>query len=143
MKLPAFAIALLASVCMTTAVAAQTKTYKLTITLSNLTERKGTIRVGLVTKSENFMGKADVDTTVAVPADGPMVITFTNLPAGTYAARLHHDVNNDGKMEMENGRPTEPFGFSKIAMLIGPPSFEAASFQLSEDTEMKIVLISM
>lgn len=143
MKLLLFATAMFASVCMTTAVLAQTETYKLTITLSNLTERKGTIRVGLITNADNFMGKAEIDTAVVVPAEGPMVITFTNLPAGTYAARLHHDVNNDGKMEMENGRPTEPFGFSKITMLMGPPSFEAASFQLAEDTEMKIVLISL
>lgn len=143
MKLILFATTLLASVCMNIAVLAQTKTYKLTITLSNIIERKGTIRMGLITKAENFMGKADIDTSVLVPAEGPMVITFTNLPAGTYAARLHQDLNNDGKMKMENGRPTEPFGFSKIAMLMGPPSFEAASFQLTEDTELKIVLVSL
>ena len=143
MKTFVFTTLLLASICMTTAGLAQTKTYKLTITVSNLVDRKGTIRVGLITQAENFMGKADIDSVVAVPAEGPVIITFANLPAGTYAARLHQDVNNDGKMEIENGRPTEPFGFSKIAMLMGPPSFDAASFELAEDTEMKIVLISL
>lgn len=143
MKTLVFAASLLLSVCMAVAAQAQTKTYKLTITVGNLLERKGTIRVGLITKAENFMGKADIDTVVAVPADGPMVITFANLPAGTYAARLYQDLNDNKQMDMQGGRPEEPFGFSKITMLMGPPSFEEASFSLAEDTTMKISLISL
>ena len=143
MKTLVCAASLLAAVCFTAAAQAQTKTNKLTITVGNLTERKGTIRVGLVTKADNFMGKADIDTSVAVPAEGPLVITFANLPAGTYAVRLHQDLNDNKQMDIEGGRPTEPFGFSKITMLMGPPSFEDASFQLDKDTDMKIALISL
>ncbi|MBO0948637.1 DUF2141 domain-containing protein [Fibrella forsythiae] len=122
---------------------AQAKTYTLTINVGNLLERKGTIRVGLMTKAENFMGKADIDTAMTVPTEGPIVITFTNLPAGTYAARLYQDLNNNKQMDMLGGRPEEPFGFSKITMLMGPPTFEDASFNLEKDTEMKIGLISL
>ncbi|MEZ0483391.1 DUF2141 domain-containing protein [Fibrella aquatica] len=143
MKTLVFAASLLASVCTAATVQAQTKTYKLTLNVSNLLERKGTIRVGLVTKEENFMGKADIDTTVAIPAEGPLVITFPNLASGTYAVRLHQDLNDNKQMDMEGGRPAEPFGFSKITMLMGPPSFEDASFTLDKDTDMKIVLMSM
>ncbi|ARK09194.1 DUF2141 domain-containing protein [Fibrella sp. ES10-3-2-2] len=143
MKTIVYAATLFASVCLTTAGLAQAKTHKLTVTIGNLLERKGTIRVGLVTKAENFMGKAEIDTALAVPAEGPMVVTFANLPAGTYAVRVHQDLNDDKKMGMENGRPAEPFGFSKIAMLMGPPTFDDAAFELAEDTTMKITLISL
>ncbi|RYF74102.1 MAG: DUF2141 domain-containing protein [Cytophagaceae bacterium] len=143
MKTLTLATALLVSLGLTVAVQAQTKTYKLTLTVGNLMERKGTIRVGLITKAENFMGKAEIDTAIAVPAEGPMVITFTNLPAGTYAARLYQDLNDNKQMDMEGGRPAEPFGFSKITMLMGPPSFEDALFDLDKDTDMKIGLISL
>ena len=88
------------------------------------------------------MGKSEIDTVVAVPASGPMTITFTSLTAGTYAAQIYQDLNNNKQMDVTGGRPTEPFGFSKIAMLMGPPNFDAASFALAEDTEMKIVLMS-
>ncbi len=124
-------------------VQAQTQTHKLTITISNLLERKGTIHLGLVTKAENFMDQtADIDTAVAVPASGPMVIALT-MPTGTYAVRLYQDLNGDKQMNRENGMPTKPFGFSNIPMLMGPPSFEAASFALTTDTEMKIVLLKL
>lgn len=142
MKKLTTAVVSLLTLLLTQAVQAQTATHKLTITVSNLLERKGTIRLGLVTKAENFMGKSEIDTAVAVPAEGPLVITLT-IPAGTYAARLHQDLNGNGQMDMANGRPEEPFGFSNIPMLMGPPSFDAAAFALTADTDMKIVLISM
>ena len=128
---------------LTTPVQAQTNTYKLTFTVKNLAQRQGTIHVGLVTKAENFTGQSERDTVVAVPASGPMTITFANLPAGTYAAQIYQDFNANNTMDVAGGRPTEPFGFSKIAMLMGPPSFEAASFALAENTEMSIVLMSL
>ncbi|MEZ0542059.1 DUF2141 domain-containing protein [Fibrella arboris] len=143
MKTLAFAATLFVSLGLTVAAQAQTKTYTLTITVGNLVERKGTVRVGLITRAENFMGKADMDTVLAVPAEGPLVITFINLPAGTYAARLYQDLNDNKQMDIQNGRPEEPFGFSKISMLMGPPSFDEASFLLAEDTAMKISLISL
>ena len=124
-------------------VQAQTQTHKLTITISNIMERTGTIHLGLVTKAEQFMDQtADTDTVVAVPASGPMVIALT-MPTGTYAVRLYQDVNGDKQMNRDNGMPTEPFGFSNIVMLMGPPSFEAASFALTADTEMKMVLLRL
>lgn len=141
MKTLVLALALLASLCIATA-QAQTKTYKLTFIVSNIMERTGVIHLGLVTKAENFMGKAEIDTAVAVPASGPLTITF-NLPSGTYAARLYQDLNDNKQLDRQNGMPTEPFGFSKITRLMGPPSFDDASFDLTSDTEMKISLMSL
>ncbi|MBO0938976.1 DUF2141 domain-containing protein [Fibrella sp. HMF5335] len=143
MKTLLYILSCLLSLLLTKPVQAQTKTHTLTFTIKNLEQRQGTIHVGLVTKAENFMGKSEIDTIVAVPASGPVTITFANLPTGTYAAQLYQDVNNNKQMDMAGSRPTEPFGFSKIAMLMGPPSFEAASFALAEDTELKIVLLSL
>jgi uncharacterized protein (DUF2141 family) len=143
MKILLYITIYLLSLLLTRPVQAQTKTYTLTFTIKNLEQRQGTIHVGLVTKAENFMGKSEMDTVVAVPASGPVTITFANLPAGTYAAQIYQDLNNNKQMDTAGGMPTEPFGFSKIAMLMGPPSFDAASFALVENTEMKIVLMGL
>lgn len=121
---------------------AQAQTYKLTINITNLLQRTGTLRVGLVTKAENFMGKSEIDTAVNVPTEGPLTVTFAKLPAATYAVRLYQDLNGNKTLDRENGMPTEPFGFSNVAMLMGPPSFEEAAFPLKEDTEIRIRLIA-
>lgn len=122
---------------------AQAQTYKLTINIKNLLQRTGTLRVGLVTKAENFMGKSEIDTAVTVPAEGPLTIVFPNLAPGTYAVRLYQDLNGNKTLDRQNGMPTEPFGFSNLPMLMGPPSFEAAAFALNEDTEIRVNLIAL
>ena len=143
MKLPVATIFLLLVSLGATTVQAQDKLCSLTLSFTNLLERKGTIRVGLATDAANFMGKAAIDTAVTVPATGTLTITFANLPAGTYAVRSYQDVNDNGKLDQENGRPAEPFGFSNLAMLMEPPSFDQTSFRLTQTTEKRIVLLSL
>lgn len=120
---------------------AQNGTYKLTINIPNISQRTGTMHVGLIMKPENFMGKSDLDTAVAVPAEGPLTIVIPNLKAGEYAIQLYQDLNNNKVMDRAGMMPTEPFGFSNIAMLMGPPSFEQAAFELKGDTEIRVRLL--
>ncbi|MEZ0608415.1 DUF2141 domain-containing protein [Fibrella sp. WM1] len=120
---------------------AQNSTYKLTINIPNISQRTGTMHVGLIMKPENFMGKSDLDTAVAVPAEGPLTIVIPNLKAGQYAIQLYQDLNNNKVMDRAGMMPTEPFGFSNIAMLMGPPSFDQAAFEVKEDTEIRVRLM--
>lgn len=57
-------------------------------------------------------------------------VTFPSVSKGTYAIKVFHDVNADGRMDTNFfGIPKEPYGFSNDAMgLFGPPSFEQAAF---------------
>jgi len=54
---------------------------------------------------------------------------FLTLPSGTYAIKVFHDVNSNGKLDTNfMGIPNEPYGFGNDARgKFGPPSFEEAA----------------
>ena len=61
-------------------------------------------------------------------------VTFEGVPFGTYALKVFHDENDNGKLDTNFvGMPKEAFGFSNDAMgRFGPPDFDAASFELGQ-----------
>lgn len=62
------------------------------------------------------------------------------IPEGTYAIALFIDTNNNKKIDTNFfGIPKEQFGFSNnVIGRLGPPSFESASFQHRDKTELVI-----
>lgn len=104
---------------------------KLEITVTNIDEAKGTIRVGLFKDDETFLKDAAFGKVVKA-AKGEVKVVFENLPAGKYAASVIHDSNENEKLDSNGiGIPKEGFGFSNNAMgMFGPPGFEKASFDL-------------
>ena len=64
------------------------------------------------------------------------------LPAGVYAVGVFHDLNANNRLDTNLfGIPTEQFGFSNNAVgHFGPPSFEAASIQVSSPASLSIEL---
>lgn len=63
-----------------------------------------------------------------------VTILFADLPKGTYAISIYHDENENGDLDTNfMGIPEEPYAFSNDAPgRFGPPSFEAAAFDLTE-----------
>jgi uncharacterized protein (DUF2141 family) len=55
---------------------------------------------------------------------------FLDIPPGTYSLAVIHDENMNGKLDTNwLGGATEGYGFSKdVKVMLGPPSFSAASF---------------
>lgn len=142
MKTPiGIAVCLAVSLLTSQKMLAQSGPYKLNINIPSIGARTGMVRIGLVSKAENFMAKSEIDTAVNVPAEGPVTVTIPNLKAGNYAVQIYHDVNNNKVLDREGGMPTEPFGFSNITVLMGPPTFEQAAFEVKEDTEIRIRLM--
>lgn len=70
------------------------------------------------------------------------VYTFADLPIGSYAIRIFHDQNSNGKLDKNLvGIPKERFGFSNNVMgKFGPPSFEEQLFQHESEKVVEIVL---
>ena len=107
----------------------------LDVNISNLIAHKGTLMVGL------YSNQDDYDKNVArygrgLAVDGKaMRVTFTDLPAGTYAVKIFQDVNDNGQLDMRDGGiPTEPFGFSNNELVNhGPASWDDATFDVSDD----------
>ncbi len=62
-------------------------------------------------------------------AENGAVISFANLPSGTYAAAMIHDENGNGRLDTRLGIPREGVGFSRNPrFMFGPPSFKSATF---------------
>ncbi len=73
-----------------------------------------------------------------VKADGRTVrVTFPDLKPGTYAVKVFHDINSNGKLDTSwIGWPQEPYGFSNDAPVnMGPPSFKLAAITVKEGSQ--------
>jgi uncharacterized protein (DUF2141 family) len=122
---------------------ADSATYKLTIRFPSIAQRTGTLYVGLVDKEANFMGDSYRKTRLPVPATGYVQVSFEGLPAGRYAVKVFQDMNENMKLDRSGQIPTEPFGFSNITSLMGPPSFGQSAFDFNAPKTITINLFGL
>lgn len=104
---------------------------ELQVTVTNIATAKGTIEVGLYHKAELFLRKTFKSiSTEAVK--GSVVVTFKDLPEGTYAISLYHDKDQNGELNTNIlGIPKEPYAASNNAKrTFGPPRWEDANFEV-------------
>ena len=112
----------------------------LTVTINNI-KKAGEIHVAVYDNAEAFEadrgekgGGAPGITEGTIEMVEPGSVTYVyELPTGTYAIGIFHDVNLNNKMDNNFfGIPKEQYGFSNNARaLFGPPNFEDASFALN------------
>lgn len=121
----------------------------LTVTVNNI-EKAGEIHVAVYDNAEAFEadrgekgGAAPGITEGTIEMVEPGSVTYVyELPPGTYAIGIFHDVNLNNKMDSNLfGIPKEQYGFSNNARaFLGPPAFEAAAFELKGETTQSIDL---
>jgi uncharacterized protein (DUF2141 family) len=113
---------------------------QLTVTVTGLRE-PGEIHLAIYESAAAFEGdrgdrggpQAGIITGSIEPA-GPEDFTATfELPDGTYAVGVFHDVDGDEALSKNFlGIPKEPFGFSNnVRGRFGPPSFKDASISIT------------
>ena len=108
--------------------------------------RTGLVMIALYDSASAFNGEgqnADANRAVArtaISAQGRVIATFDNLPAGDYAVKAFHDVNGDGEMNTNPfGMPIEPYAFSNNAVgNMGPARWDRAHFTVSGETTQTI-----
>jgi len=95
----------------------------------------GNLRFVLFDSKENFL-KQPVRAEVVEIKDQQGTWSIEELPYGTYAVLVHHDINTSGTMERHwYGKPKEPTGASNDAPArFGPPKFKSAKFLLESPT---------
>lgn len=103
----------------------------LTVTIQGLqrgSAQGASLHVALFSAS-GFLQKALVEQ-VAAPAAEQLV--FRDLPAGRYAATAYLDLNGNQTLDRNLfGAPLEPTAISNDAVgRMGPPSFDAAAFEV-------------
>ena len=111
----------------------------LTVTVNNI-KKAGEIHVAVYDNAKAFEadrgekgGAAPGITEGTIQKVEPGSVTYIyELPPGTYAIGIFHDVNLNNKMDNNFlGIPVEQFGFSNNARaLFGPPDFDDAAFVL-------------
>lgn len=112
--------------------AASADTGTLIVEVRGLEFSEGKVRFVLFDSEENFFKEAiaygDLDVT-----DNGATWVVNDLPFGTYAVTVHHDVNDNGEMERAwYGKPKEPTGASTNPKLkFGPPTFEKSRFEFA------------
>lgn len=111
---------------------------ELTVMVSNFKSEVGALNVTIYDSAQDWLGN-DFVTTVALRISeevtaGVVTATF-ELEPGDYAVSVHHDDNDNGKMDANFiGIPKEPIGLSNGAIAkFGPPKYTDAVFTIGED----------
>ncbi len=114
---------------------------KVVVTVKNLQEIKGTIRMAVYSGEDNFMKKSLVSKEIKVTGK-EVTFVFENVIHGEYAVSTYHDIDDNRKLDTGfMGIPKEPYGFSNDARgTFGPPSYESAKFKVGENTKLSITL---
>lgn len=109
------------------------------VTIENVLTDGGQVYAALHT-AETFMQSQGVDFVVAEGKKGALSMSFEGVEPGTYAIMVMHDLNGNSQMDYDsNGMPVESYGMSGNEMHMGPPTFEAAKFEVTaEDQELSI-----
>jgi uncharacterized protein (DUF2141 family) len=113
--------------------------HQVEVTIKNVAEAKGTIRVSLFNNDQDFLKKAIESKTVNASANGATVV-FDGVKQGTYAVSVIHDVNDNKELDKGfMGIPQEPYGFSNDARgKFGPPSYESSKFAVAGNVKISI-----
>ncbi len=105
------------------------------VEISNISNEKGIIMVGLYNSESTWLNKIYTGTTSEIK-NGKATASFTNIPNGTYAVGIYHDEDVNGKLNMFLGMfPTEDSGASNNAPAkFGPPKWKDAKFEINGNT---------
>ncbi len=111
----------------------------ITVIIENVLSDEGKI-IGALHSTETFMKGPGILNEAINAAKGEVTLTFSDVTPGTFAIMLLHDSNNNNRMDYEtNGMPKESYATSGSLELYGPPTFNAAKFEVAdEDLEFKI-----
>ncbi|WP_415374959.1 DUF2141 domain-containing protein [Patiriisocius sp. Uisw_017] len=134
-----FVASLLCNAQMETTTNSKTEGHKITITVPTKSD-DGKIIIGLYNEKENFMVTDPYKGTIGKIENGKAVIVFENIPEGMYAISLFHDKNDNNIMDFSaNKMPLEDYGMSNNVMVMGPPTWSDAKFEVTgKDLEMEI-----
>lgn len=135
---------IMAGASFSAAAVAQNAGSSLTVTFTGIEEKEGAIMGVLVDSEAAYDGKAAPARPIMVSADkAEVAATIEGLAPGTYAIKLFHDVDGDGKMGTNPyGMPIEPFAFSNNAVgNMGPAKWADARFEVKAGANVHSIIV--
>jgi len=135
------ALAAISSLSLIMMMSQQAAAADLTVNISEVSQGKGHVMVGLYSGTEAFSaGKASFGSRVKASNEQEQVI-FKDLPAGEYAIKIYQDENSNQKLDFNfMGIPKEGYGYSNNVGRFGRPAYQEAKFTVEEKTEIQIEL---
>ena len=130
----------------TSTVAEVQKGCNLSVKVTNLRNSTGNVQFALYNRADAFPDeqyKKQYKIVKGKIENRTSKVVFEDLPPGKYAVNILHDENKDGKIQKGIILPIEGIGFSNYTTigLSNRPSFEKASFHLSVDKEINVVVV--
>ena len=106
----------------------------LTVTVTNVATEDGQVRIAVYDEETWLDTERRVAREFVAPLSATVSATF-ELPPGTYAVAVLHDVNGNGRMDYGFMRmPKEPYGFSNgVVPRFAPPKFDDSAFAIADD----------
>ncbi|MBD2504429.1 DUF2141 domain-containing protein [Anabaena azotica] len=108
---------------------------KLTVEIEGLKNKQGQVCASIFSSSQGFPSdrKRVLQRQCTQISETPLILTFDNLKAGSYAVAAIQDLNGDGTLNRNSlGMPVEPFGFSRNPTVSNSaPKFGDAAFILA------------
>lgn len=89
---------------------------KLTVEIDGLKNKQGQVCITIFASSQGFPSDRNksLNNQCLPISETPLIVTFDNLKAGSYAVAAIHDSNSDRTFNRNNlGIPTEGFAFSR------------------------------
>jgi len=115
------------------------ETATVTVIIENIANDEGKVLLGMSTQ-ETFMKSQPNYSATSKIEDGKASIIFTDVPYGIYAISCFQDKNGNNQMDFENnGMPKEDYGISNNPMLMGPPTWEDAKFEVNEKNKEIVI----
>jgi uncharacterized protein (DUF2141 family) len=114
---------------------------KITVQVFNLKNDKGVTRICLYNNAAAFNGEGKpVQCIAASLSNKNAMAVFENIPAGTYAISLFHDVNNNNKLDLNFvGIPKEGYGASQNKLpFASAPSFKENQFTIKAGQQLQL-----
>lgn len=124
---------LLATALLFAATAAIAQDAKLTVTVKEIRDATGNVRISLYNEADGFRKEDRALKLAIIPAvRGDATVEFAGLPPGRYALMAYHDENADGKLNLRLGMfPTEGYALSNAPKVMGPPKFADSAFEVT------------
>ena len=125
----------------------QVSATTLTVVISDIRSDIGVLNIAVYDNKNDWLGSSTVQKRslqVLENGVGGVVTTSFEVEPGEYAISVHHDDNDNGKMDTNFiGIPKEPTGLSNGAVpKFGPPKYKDAAFRVDgKDLEMPIKLL--
>ncbi len=114
------------------------------LTVTNVKTDVGNLYITVYDSKKSWLKEPVLSTEVLVAGNRveDVVTTTLDLPAGVYAISVHHDANDNQKMETTFiGLPKEPVGLSNNQVpRFGPPKFKKSKFELTDVYQESIKL---